>query len=69
MMMVASDAANPAARPRAVIEEAVAFFGTRRTSLRQKLRREGVRSGANNKREAFRKVMTAYGCMKTSKKD
>ena len=40
MMTVASDAVMPAARPRAVMDEAVAFFGTRRTSLRQKLYRK-----------------------------
>lgn len=35
--MVVMEAATPAAKPRAVIDDAVVFFGTSRTNLRQKL--------------------------------
>lgn len=37
IMTVANEAAMPAASPSAVMEEAVAFLGTYKTSLRQKL--------------------------------
>jgi hypothetical protein len=42
MMTVANEAAIPADSPRAVMEEAVAFLGTYKTSFRQKLQRASI---------------------------